>query len=543
MAEKIFYPDFFNDVFGPIMQPGSSGGFAGTSRAARVARYSVLSEPEEVTFIFTPGSHSIDSLGTFMEDRAYLGGILDYDTEDERLFTSHEEARKIGLSYEFKEGNEADNIPPFSVYVVLKGREGDTGTAVVSSIGGGMVRAYRLNDFEVNYQADTYALLVWKEEGSISADVNELLKSKLGDTFVDVKTVKDSKDKTGAFAEADSPIDEDLIKLLREEGYSYRVYPALLPVVTTLKRKPQLFDTVTEWKKIAEERGISFVDAAIEYEKDFSGWTKEQIIARFEKIADILYHQVHALEELGVNNVKDTPVLPVYGKHWDRYKKEKGPLTDPLTQRIIENALSTNAKVPGVKIVPGPMGTGGGYLFSALDAVREKGGYSHEKVIEALIVAAAFGAIAYTRSNPSGERGCVGESGVCNAMASAAVAQLTGATPDQVENAASMALQANLGLVCDVIPGGKEFPCITRTVRAAVTAPLYADLARAGIDPIIPYHEVIDAMEEHYKKTPQEMLCGYTCGINCSPAAHKCHLFQQTEYMDGKLKYEASKER
>ncbi len=542
MAEKIFYPDFFNDVFGPIMQPGSSGGFAGTSRAARIARYSVLSEPEEVTFIFKPGSHTIDGLGTFMEDRAYLGGILDFDTEDEKLFKAHEAARERGLSYEFKEGPEAAEIPRHSTYVIVKGRNGETGTAVVSSIGGGMVRAYRLNDFEVSYQADTYGLLVWKDSESVDDDIEVLLKNELENSFVDVSIVKNSEGKSGAFAEADEPIDEKLIDLLKDKGFEYRVYPALLPVVTTLKRKPQLFDTVTDWKRIAEERGISFVDAAIEYEKNFSGWSRERIIERFEKIADILYHQVHALEELGVNNVEDTPVLPVYGKHWDRYKKEKEQLTDSLTQRIIENALSTNAKVPGVKIVPGPMGTGGGYLFSAVDAVREAKGYSHEKVIEALIVAAAFGAIAYTRSNPSGERGCVGESGVCNAMASAAVAQLSGATPDQVENAASMALQANLGLVCDVIPGGKEFPCITRTVRAAVTAPLYADLARAGIDPIIPYHEVIDAMEEHYKKTPQEMLCGYTCGINCSPAAHKCHLFQQTEYMDGKLKYEASKE-
>lgn len=88
------------------------------------------------------------------------------------------------------------------------------------------------------------------------------------------------------------------------------------------------------------------------------------------------------------------------------------------------------------------------------------------------------------------------------------------------------------------IGGGSLFSALD-AVRAAVTAPLYADLARSGIDPLIPYHEVIDAMEEHYKKTPQDMLCGYTCGINCSPSAHRCHLFQQTEYMDGKLKYKA----
>ncbi len=161
MAEKIFYPDFFNDVFGPVMQPGSSGGFAGTSRSARVARYSVLSEPKDVTFIFAPDSHMIDSLGTFMEDRAYLGGMLDFDTEDERLFSAHEIARERGMSYEFKEGMEAEGIPAYSAYIAVTGSSGETGTAVVSSIGGGMIMAYRLNDFEVNYQADTYGLLVW----------------------------------------------------------------------------------------------------------------------------------------------------------------------------------------------------------------------------------------------------------------------------------------------------------------------------------------------------------------------------------------------
>lgn len=540
MAEKIFYPDYFNDVFGPVMQPGSSGGFAGTSRSSRVARYSILSEPKEVTFIFAPGTHMIDGLGTFMEDRAYLGGILDFDTEDERLFIAHEIARERGLSYEFKEGDEAYGIPSYSAFIRVKGENGETGTAVVSSIGGGMIRTYRINDFSVNYQADTYGLLVWHKSKDVSKELLERIKKELGDSFVDIKIVEDSVGKKGVFAESDKVVEGETLGKIKNEGLEYRVFPALLPVVTTLKRKPQLFDNVTEWKRIAKEEGVSFVDVAIEYEKRFSGWSREQIIERFEKIADILYHQVHALEEKGVENVADTPILPVYGKQWDRYKKDTEVLTDSLTQRIIENALSTNAKVPGVKIVPGPMGTGGGYLFSALDAVRESKGYSHEKLIEGLIVAAAFGAIAYSRSNPSGERGCVGESGVCNAMASAAVAQMSGADPDQVENAASMALQANLGLVCDVISGGKEFPCITRTIRAAVTAPLYADLARAGIDPLIPYHEVIDAMEEHYKKTPQELLCGYSCGINCSPTAKKSHQFSKNEYMKGKLKYVAT---
>jgi L-serine dehydratase len=99
-----------------------------------------------------------------------------------------------------------------------------------------------------------------------------------------------------------------------------------------------------------------------------------------------------------------------------------------------------------------------------------------------------------------------------------------------------MALQANLGIPCDPIPGGKEFPCITRTIRAAVTAPLYADLALAGIDPLIPYHEVLYAIERNRKISTQEILHN---GINAAPAAVRCQQCFQCEQMCDRIRFEA----
>jgi len=184
--------------------------------------------------------------------------------------------------------------------------------------------------------------------------------------------------------------------------------------------------------------------------------------------------------------------------------------------------MSVNAKIPGYIIVPAPMGTGGGYLFSAVSAVAEKKKIPRRKVVESLVIAAALGVIAFSRTKPTGRVGCVGESGVCCAMASGAVAYLLGGDDIAVENAASMALQANIGIPCDPITGGKEFPCITRTIRAAVTAPLYAELALCGIDPLIPYHEVLDAIEQTYVKQPRENLCGNACGCCLTPTARQC---------------------
>lgn len=52
-----------------------------------------------------------------------------------------------------------------------------------------------------------------------------------------------------------------------------------------------------------------------------------------------------------------------------------------------------------------------------------------------------------------------------------------------------------------------------------MTAPLYVDLAQSGIDPLVPYHELLGAIERNFRKTLPEMLCGTECGINCTPKA------------------------
>jgi L-serine dehydratase len=534
---KIFYPDFFNDVFGPIMQPGSSSCFAGTSRVGRVAGYTLKSDPLRVKILFNPGDHHMLDLGNMMDDRGYLGGLQDFAPDDIRLFSAHESARKAGISYEFGE-LESDNSHPGSVVFELEGRGGDTSSLTARSIGGGMIETYEINGFQIKWQADTFAVLAWGKDETVLRRASLIFNS--SETVpVNTEVVHDSEGRKGFFWEFSRDPDRNKLKNIFEDAAEWRLFPALLPVVTTADRKPQLFRSVDEWQKAADERGISFLDAAIEYEKGFSGWDKEKIWDYFENISSILDNQIHSLEKTGYEKAEDTPNLPIYGKLWDKYAKAGRSLEDPLAQHILVHAFSTNAKLPGVKIVPGPMGTGGGYLYSALDAVREAKGYPHRKLVEGLVVAAGIGAIAYTRAHPSGASGCTGESGVCCAMGSAAVTWMAGGDGTAVDHAASMALQANLGLQCDPIPGGREFPCITRTLRAAITMPLYADLALAGMDPLVPYHEVLDAMEENYRKTPGDRLHGPLCGINCSPAARRCCQSLQTDLMGDKLRYEA----
>lgn len=535
---KLLYPDFFNDVFAPIMQPGSSGSFAGTSRVGRTAHYTLNSLPLRAKILFNPGEHHMKGLGNMMDDRGYLGGLQDFKPDDIRLYSAHECARESGISYEFGELPK-DNPYPGSASFELVGREGDTSSFVGTSIGGGRIIAHEVNGFSINWRGDTYGLLVWKIPEHEVVETAERLISRISDSFLDKIIGKSAEGESYVFLELSEQPEADIINSLREQGIETRVLPVLFPVVTTKNRKPQLFQTVEEWRQVAKERNISFVQAAIEYEKEYSGWSEEQIWDYFETIYQILHNQVHSLDGELLHKAQDTPMLPIYGKAWDAYNKKQNRIVDNLTNQILLRGFATNAKIPGVKIVPGPMGTGGGYLFSAIDAVAEARQIPHQKVLESLVVAAGLGALAYTHSNASGQSGCCGESGVCNAMGSGAVAWLCGGDGLAVEHAASMALQANLGIYCDPIPGGLEFPCITRTLRAAITAPLYADLALAGIDPLVPYHEVLQVLEKNFRETPPERLHGPSCGVCTTPTACSRMKFLSDEVMAGKLRYEA----
>ena len=532
---KIFYPDFFNDVFGPIMQPGSSSSFAGNSRVGWAASFTIKGELRQVKISFNPGDKGqIRKLGNMMEDRAFLGGVQKFRPDDERLFRAHELAREKNISYEFGV-LDRDNGYPETVRFDLESQTGEKGELIGISVGGGMIKVYEINHFPLLWQGDSHALLV---KGRDNFALAEGLIKDLRAAVLEHSIVRNSVGEEACYIELSRPPEEKALNTFK--GGDWVLIPALLPVVSFNGRGNQLFKTVDEWIAYAKERRISFVEAAIEYEKVFSGWDDTAIWDYFGKIREILLNQIHALEDRGVDLVPDTPLLPVYGKFWKRYKKESRVLEDSLTSRIIDYAFSVNAKIPGVKIVPGPMGTGGGYLFSALEAVREARGFSRRKQLEGLVIAAGLGAIAYTLCRASGVSGCVGESGICCAMASGAITLMAGGTGQDVQNAASMALQANIGIPCDPIPGGLEFPCLTRTVRAAVTAPLYADMALAGINPLIPYHEML-ALIERTRTIYPDALSGPDCGTNCTATAERCQRFLADEVMEGKLKWEAGK--
>ncbi|HKJ12284.1 MAG TPA: L-serine ammonia-lyase [Ornithinimicrobium sp.] len=108
-------------------------------------------------------------------------------------------------------------------------------------------------------------------------------------------------------------------------------------------------------------------------------------------------------------------------------------------------------------------------------------GADEDGVIRFLLAAAAIGIIIKEHASISGaDVGCQGEVGSACAMAAAGLTEVLGGTPEQVENAAEIGLEHNLGLTCDPVGGLVQVPCIERNAVAAVKAVTASRLALRG---------------------------------------------------------------
>ncbi len=166
----------------------------------------------------------------------------------------------------------------------------------------------------------------------------------------------------------------------------------------------------------------------------------------------------------------------------------------------------------GGTIVTAPTCGSCGVLPSVLYHMKTRYNFSDTRILRALATAGLVGNVAKFNASVSGaEVGCQGEVGVACAMAAAAVAQLMGGSPAQIEYAAEMGLEHHLGLTCDPIGGLVQIPCIERNAYAAARAmdagiyALYTDgLHRVSFDKVVRVmKETGHDMTSLYKETSE----------------------------------------
>jgi len=190
---------------------------------------------------------------------------------------------------------------------------------------------------------------------------------------------------------------------------------------------------------------------------------------------------------------------------------ENDPLSPIPMDWVTLYALAVNEEnAAGGRVVTAPTNGAAGIIPAVLHYHLNFRNGTEKDVVRFMLTAAAIGILYKENASISGaEVGCQGEVGSACSMAAGALAEVLGGTPEQVENAAEIAMEHNLGLTCDPVGGLVQVPCIERNAMASVKAIAAARMALRGdgkhfvsLDKVIKtMRDTGRDMKEKYKET------------------------------------------
>ena len=202
---------------------------------------------------------------------------------------------------------------------------------------------------------------------------------------------------------------------------------------------------------------------------------------------------------------------------------ESQPVVSDEFAEIVAAALAVaevNASMG--RVVAAPTGGASGVLPAVMLKTAERLGSDRESVALALAAAGGIGGIIAAKASLSGAAsGCQAEIGSGAAMAAAAAVELLGGSPEQAGHAASLALQGQMGLVCDPVGGLVEVPCVARNATGAAVALAAAQMAMAGVSFPIPFDEVAAAMGAVGKSLPPSLRETALGGLAVTPTGKR----------------------
>ncbi|WP_250009198.1 L-serine ammonia-lyase [Actinoplanes sp. M2I2] len=192
-----------------------------------------------------------------------------------------------------------------------------------------------------------------------------------------------------------------------------------------------------------------------------------------------------------------------------RQLRAAGNPSEHSMEWITAYAMAVNEEnAAGGRVVTAPTNGAAGIIPAVLHYyTRFVPGADDEGVVRFLLAAGAIGLLFKENASISGaEVGCQGEVGSACAMAAAGLAEVLGGTPEQVENAAEIGMEHNLGLTCDPVGGLVQIPCIERNGMGAVKAVTAARMALRGDGR---HHVSLDKVIKTMKETGADMKVKY----------------------------------
>lgn len=220
----------------------------------------------------------------------------------------------------------------------------------------------------------------------------------------------------------------------------------------------------------------------------------ETVLRPYADVKASIFKLWGVMQECIVNGIENTGILPGGLNVKRRASALHQALTATSEADVIYSSLSgmdwvnlfalavNEENAAGGRMVTAPTNGAAGIIPAVLAYhMRFHPKAKEDDVMTFFLAATAVGALCKKNASISGaEVGCQGEVGSASAMAAAGLTEILGGSPEQVENAAEIALEHNLGLTCDPVGGLVQVPCIERNAIAAVKSINAANMALRG---------------------------------------------------------------
>jgi L-serine dehydratase len=245
------------------------------------------------------------------------------------------------------------------------------------------------------------------------------------------------------------------------------------------------FSSAAELLELASASGRSISEVMLAFECRTR--SAEEVRAKLLHLRDVMVE----CEQRGISRTGLLPgALQVRRRagQWYQRLSQEDPHRDPSFAEDWVNlvALAVNEEnASGGRIVTAPTNGAAGIIPAVLHYATHYTNVgkadADEVAVRFLLTAGAVGSLYKERASISGaEVGCQGEVGSASSMAAGGLAEILGGTPEQVENAAEIAMEHSLGLTCDPIAGLVQIPCIERNAISAGKAINAARMALRG---------------------------------------------------------------
>jgi len=512
-------PGIFNDVIGPIMRGPSSSHTAASWRAAKICM-NILNEPLKKAVI------DFDKDGAwapnYREQGTTIGidgGLLDIEMSDDRIKHTEQIAAERGISIKY----EVNSFPTNHVNTFRLRLEGIHGRQIqvsAISIGGGSFEIQKVNGFEIHINGGFYEVILINANSNIPFN-------DIQSTFPECKSVFESfmDDERLINLKFSKEISDEIIDKL-SSTFSFDeliITKPVLPII--MGNETDLpFKTIDSLLNYAEEQNHDLASLGLLYEKHQSGLKSVDVENKMKHIVGIIEDSI----KTGLKGTTYVDrLLPQQSHLIAKAEKKNKILENSIVNSIISNVSAIMESKSAMEVVvANPTAGSCGVVGGVFRAVADDIGATHDELIQAYFAAGIIGV--YFAKGPgfsAEEHGCQVECGASAGMAAAGIVQLFGGTARQAIDAASMAIQNMIGLICDPIADRVEAPCLGKNVSAAVNALSSATMACSGYNALIPLNEVIETVSSVSLQMPTCVKCTGKGGLAITKTA--CALKEQ----------------